>query len=92
MMDTTDISILRSLPRAFTWGPISTIYEVGPYTIAKYTNKKGETLYHAWVEGKDTHHSYESLDAALVGAIAYRHEGPNSQAAGYFMRMMGQGE
>lgn len=92
MMDTTDISILRSLPRAFAWGPISTIYEVGPYTIAKYTSNKGGTFFHTWVDEEDTQQSYESLDAALVGAIAYRHEGPNSQAAGYFMRMIGQEE
>jgi hypothetical protein len=45
-------------------------------------------LYHGWVNGKDTCQSWESLDAALAGCIAYKHEGPNHGAGAYFMRMI----
>lgn len=37
---------------------------------------------------RDIGQSFHSLDAALVGCIAYRAEGPNAQAASYFMRMI----
>lgn len=39
---------------------------------------------------RDSGHSHHSLDEALVWAVAYRaEENPNSQAAVYFMRMIG---
>lgn len=36
----------------------------------------------------DIGQSFSSFDAGLVGLVAYVHEGPNSQAARYFMKMI----
>ena len=40
----------------------------------------------SWV---DMHTSYSSLDEALLGAIAYKHDGENSQAGFFFAKMIG---
>lgn len=75
----------------FLWGHVVEVYAVGPYFIAAY-QPHGYTpnvrQFHGWVKGKDTRHSWSTLDAALAGCIAYRHEGPNHKADGYFMRML----
>jgi hypothetical protein len=47
-------------------------------------------LFHGWVDIEDTSHSWETLDAAIVGCISYRVEGPNGKAGEYFMRMLKQ--
>ena len=41
--------------------------------------------------GKNMAHSYESLDAAQVGCVAYKNDGPNTMADAYFMRMIAGG-
>jgi hypothetical protein len=86
--------------KRFPWGVIDEVHEVGPYQIAQYRKDAstyahesawvdhGKTMFHIYVEGKDACQSFWTLDAALVGAIAYRAEGPNGQAAEYFMRMI----
>lgn len=84
----------------FPWGPITQTHEVGPYQILEYRDDRsrypltqqdghGRTLFQPWVNGKSTSTSWHSLDAALAGAIAYKAEGPNGQAAHYFLRMIG---
>lgn len=88
-MSTTNLKSLRS-GLAFTWGTVLKWYEAGPYTIAEF-ERNGDSLkteFHVWVNGEDTRHSSLTLDEALALAIAYRHEGPNTRAAGYFMRML----
>lgn len=45
--------------------------------------------FHPYVDGKDTCRSYETLDSALVGAVAHVREGANGSAAWYFDRMTG---
>ena len=51
------------------------------------------TSYHPFVNHVslgwlDTRHSYDNLDSALAGAIAYRVEGPNHHADVYFIRSL----
>jgi hypothetical protein len=86
----------------FPWGPIDQVHEIGPYQIVEYRHDMSRTTardysdhgrgqFHPFIDGKDTSQSFDSLDAALVGAIAYRHEGPDGSAAYYFMRMLGEG-
>src|SRR5512144_1327563 len=84
----------------FPWGPITEQHQIGPYTILEYLEdtstydnasaweRHGRTLYHIYVDGKNTAVSATSLDSALAGAIAWRREGPNSHAGDYFMRMV----
>jgi hypothetical protein len=84
----------------FPWGPIDQIHEIGPYTIfeyhpAVYENYRGTgeyakgTNFHIYIDGKDTCTSTTTLDGALAVAISRRHDGSNSQAAHYFLRMIG---
>lgn len=41
--------------------------------------------FHAYVNGRDTSHSWDSLDEALVFAISYRTVGPNAHVSEMFM-------
>lgn len=98
-MDTTDLKALKQHAR-FTWGRIIKIEEIGPYAIASYHPRKvdgcvvthaineKEIQYHAWVDGKDCSESFESLEAALAGCIAYKIEGCNHHADHYFIQSM----
>lgn len=83
----------------FAWGPVDMIHVVGEYQVVEYRkdmstflsgdySDHGKTFFHPYVNGKDTSMSFESLDAALVGAVAYKHEGANGSAGFYFMRMI----
>jgi hypothetical protein len=100
MNRTTNIQELKNFAQ-FTWGKILKIEDIGPYTIATFCpwKRDGSTVctgdpdhaeinYHVWVDGKDCHESFESLDAALAGCIAYKLEGPNHRADKYFIRSM----
>lgn len=97
---TTDLTQLKT-GVAFTWGESIKMHEIGPYAILEFhpwkrngsTVLSGEpatekTNFHAWVDGQDTAHGFESLDAALAGCIAYKHEGSNHRADSYFMKML----
>lgn len=78
-------------------GDIIAVHTVGEYDIVEYLHKpagnsedKTRKLHFTpYINGDRTSHSFMSLDAALVGAIAYKHEGPNTRADGYFMRAIG---
>ena len=72
----------------YTWGPIDGSYSVGPYDILRYRTTDGYMLYHAFLDGEDTNHSFNTLDEAIAGVIAYRAEGPNCQAGKYFIRSL----
>lgn len=87
----------------FIWGEAIKLHEVGPYSILEFhpwqsrgissypcTPDRGVIRFHAWVNSADTHHGFSSLDAALVGCVAYAHEGCNHRADGYFMRMIAE--
>lgn len=88
----------------FMWGPITEVHQIGPYTILEYLDdrsnavhsaewmKHGRTLYHVFIDGKNTYVAALSLDAALAGAIAYRRDGEDSRAGDYFIRMVGGGD
>lgn len=92
---TTDLKELaKGIP--FTWGNIEMIYDIEDYTIAKYEkilNGESEGIaYYIWVEDKDTCYSSHTIEGAMAIAMAYMWEGVNSQAAGYFLRMIGAQE
>lgn len=97
---TTDLDAIRNGAQ-FTWGTAIHLHEVGPYSILEFHPWKrdgvsivtgdpdtSKTQFHSWVDGKNTSHSYASLDAALAGCIAHRYEGSMHQADYYFMKML----
>ena len=89
MERTTDLEKIRN-GAPFVWGTmIGELMEIGPYVILQfYRRPEKDICYHGWVDGKDTSHSWNSLDAALAGCIAYKREGPNCRAGDYFMKML----
>lgn len=84
--------------REFPWGPIQQIHSINGIDVVEYlcdnsnlgnpsersVRQHGQPLFHAYLDGRSTNTSYRSLDSALVGAIAYRRSGPNSQASRHF--------
>ena len=93
----------QTIAKSFHWGPVVEVHEIGPYRFVEYhpqifKNHTGTgayestlTNFHIYIGGKDQSESAENLDAALAIAIARRHEGPNSRAGRYFIRMIGAG-
>ncbi len=70
--------------------------------ISDYGQATGMTFFHPvlWTDKFKEHHnnefywedlntSYHTLEEAIVGAIAYKHDGLNSHAGYYFSRMIG---
>ena len=100
MKRTTDLSKVIE-GHAFTWGDVIAVHQIGEYAIAEFyswatdgarvrTGTPSDKLqYHGWIDGKSISRSWPTLDAALAGCIAYKHEGPNHRADYYFMKMLG---
>lgn len=78
---TTNLEIIRHSPRRFTWGTVTRFHEVGPrYMIVEYERRPvgNETLterekvaFHVYVDGRDTSSSTNTLEDALIYAIAF---------------------
>jgi len=96
---TTNLDLLKS-GTPFSWGEFSKIHTIGEYDIVEFHPFKrngaritsqpdfGTVNFHGYLNGKDVSQSWRSIDAALVGLIAYNHDGANSQAGYYFMKMI----
>ena len=92
---------VKRLVRRFPWGPVVAVHEVAEYQIVEYhpqifENSCGtgrydydSTMFHSYIDGVDTNCSYKTFDSAIIGAVARKHDGLNSQAAAYFERMIG---
>lgn len=64
-------------------------YEVGDYQIVEYITPTGKLVFHPYIDYSDIHRIYESLDAALLGAMAYKYEGCNYHADKYICKLLG---
>lgn len=99
---TTNLTELRKDKSNFTWGKLIKLHEIGDYTIGEYHPRitKGcelthkinydEKEYHCWINDEDINISADTLDNALILAIAYKHDGCNSHAGEYFIKMIKQ--
>jgi hypothetical protein len=87
-----DIWLENSIKRQLSWlGKVTEVHVFGKYQIAEYreTEDDSKVHYHPYVDGCDTSHSFGTLEEAAAFAIAYKAEGPNTKAAGYFVKMLG---
>lgn len=76
-------------PNKYWLGPITKIHEIGEYAFVEYKSLScGEVRYSVFINGKNTNNSTNSLDHALVLAVAHKHDGNNSRADSYFMKMI----
>ena len=100
MERTTDLAKLQT-GADFIWGELVGIHEVGDYAIVEYHPWKSAGVrllsgdedntkvnFSCYMGGKSLSRSTNSLDSALAECIAYKHEGLNSKAAGYFIKMI----
>lgn len=80
----------------FTWGPVVKVHKIGDIQIVEYRNdlsnmsnctrpeEHGMHMFSGYLNNKSTSHSYRTLDSAIVGTIAIKRRGLNSQAAVHF--------
>lgn len=86
----------------YVWGNVVNVHKIGDYAVIEYVvrngDNTGEIRFHPalWTDKykghfhwQDTNRSYGTLEGAIVGVIAYKFDGLNSQAAGYFAKMIG---
>ena len=84
----------------FSWGRVIQRHEIGLYEVIEYHPWKEtsgprtrpwpvdeeQTNFHGYIDGKDTHEAWLSLDEALVGMIVTRYVGLNAHSiAAHFM-------
>ncbi len=70
MERTTDLEVIRNRPRAFTWGTVLKVHDIGPYTIVEFQHREEGVAFHVYVDGKDTSNSTSTLESGLIYAIA----------------------
>lgn len=99
-MKTTNKRIKAEIIKdGFTWGKLVRFHEIGKYLIVEFKGIKfdgvspvthreyeNKSSFHPYYIGYDFNTSYESLDSAIVGVIAMRHDGHNTKADRYFMK------
>ncbi len=84
----------------FTWGePINT-YTVDSYEILKYHPWKvtkgqvhqhpdrSKVSFHGWIDGKDIHESWPTLETCIAGMIGRKYGGLNCNVGYYFCKMI----
>lgn len=88
-MKTTNIKAIKS-GEEFTWGEVVKIHEIGAYSVVEFIdNARNKTLFHPYVEERDLHHSFLTLDEAIINAVAFNKCGINFHyAAHFFMKMI----
>lgn len=100
MNTTTDLKELEQDKIEFAWGEFIKIHRIGEYALVEYyphefknccsTGKidYSKIRYSCYINENDICHSRDSIDSALAQCIAYKHDGCNTQAADFFMRMI----
>jgi len=85
---------------SFWLGRIVKWHKLGEYDIAEYHPRAMDgariskvidtdtTNFAGYIDGRDASHSWSTLEQAIVGLIAIRRDGPNSQAGTFFCRMV----
>ena len=81
--------MLEKIKKEFPWGTIINTHIIGEYQVIEYIDEENRTFFHPYINYKDISHAYDTLEQALIGVIAYKYEGANSHAAGYFCKMIG---
>lgn len=89
--------------KKFVWGDVLKIHKIADYTIVEYAKdnsnthgadmdrvhaEHGRTEFHAYYGNRDTSRGYLSIEAALVGTIAYVKHHVNSKLDDYFMTVI----
>lgn len=78
---------MSDLSKRFPWGRVIEDHAIGRFTIREYHNKNSDfVLFHGFVDGKDAHESWLTIEDAIVGLIVLSIAGLNNrQIAQHFM-------
>jgi hypothetical protein len=72
---TTDLAIIRKNPELFPWGLVVKIHDIGPYTFVEHSlHIMDQFAFSIFVDNEYTHRYCDSLDAAIICAIAYKNK------------------
>lgn len=86
---------MADLTERFPWGLIVKDHKIGPYTIREFHPHKRQgsqvtrdideyvTEFHGYIDGKDTHESWSTLEEAMAGLIVRKFIGMNNSQIGY---------
>ena len=85
---------IKRTPSKFVWGKIIKHHEIGNFAITEYeeilNNKKTDKIgFHIWINEKDMSISCNTLDEALIVALARKYDGTNSQAGHFICKILG---
>jgi hypothetical protein len=97
MSDRKILTIAKATEDTAWLGDVIKVHVIGPYDVVEYwqkpaSNSEDRNVYRAfstYIDGRRTGRSFSSLDEALVGCVALRHDGINTRADGYFIRSIG---
>ena len=95
VQETSHSEKVEFLKQDFSWGEVIKVHTVGEYLIFEFIDGyelkehgKKEISFHAFINYQNVSRSYNSLDSCLVGTLAYKYDGANSQADKFFSRMV----
>ena len=88
VQETTHEEKIEYLKAVFIWGDVIHVHCIGEYQIIE-AEYKGNIEYHGYINYKDLHFTYKSLDAALIGIIGIKYDGKETTAPYYFAKMIG---
>jgi hypothetical protein len=86
---------MADLNENFPWGLVVKDHAIGPYVIREYHPRKRRgsevlrtidetaTEFHGYIDGKDTHEGWATLEDAMVGLIVRKLVGVNSGKINY---------
>ncbi len=89
------MAMTSDLLEKFNWGRVVKDHTIGPYTIREFHPRKRQgvelisevdetvTWFQGYIDGRDTHESWQSLEDAMVGLVVRRMVGLNSSAINY---------
>lgn len=88
---------IKFIENDFKWlGTIVQTHCIGDFQFVEYICNIGSDIgkhhFSACINFEKTSRSYYSLESAMIGTIAYKYDGANSQAGGYFEKMIGLSE
>jgi len=101
MKSSTDLENINKNGFYFTWGEVVEIISMKNYSFVVYHPWKSNECnvymhdpdytrfqYNGYIDGKSISRGWNSLEAAMVGIVAYKLDGPNTKADRYFMKMI----
>ena len=79
---------IRLIESEYSFGEVVKTHIIGNYQIIEAIDEDGNQKFSTYINFERTGFSYNSLEKAITGAIAYKYDGTNSQANKFFWKMI----